>query len=233
MQVFFDGRRINDGELVSARPEILVQIRDENQYLLLNDTSQYQLELTAPSGRRERLRFNDERIEFTPATGNENVVEIFFRPELLEDGTYTLAVRGTDRSDNAAGRLDLRQEFEVVNQQLVSNVLAYPNPFTTQTQFVYTLTGTEPPSMFRIQIMTVSGRVVRDIDLLETENLKIGTHRTDFTWDGTDEYGDLLANGVYLYRVITSDNDGNMLEKYDTGTDQFFQNELGKVVILR
>ena len=81
--------------------------------------------------------------------------------------------------------------------------------------------------------MTVSGRVVRDIDLLAHENVTVGTHRTNFTWDGTDEYGDLLANGVYLYRVITSDGNGDRLEAYDNGTYQFFSNGLGKVIILR
>jgi hypothetical protein len=68
---------------------------------------------------------------------------------------------------------------------------------------------------------------------LALEELRIGTHQTDFAWDGTDEYGDLLANGVYLYRVITSDGSGSALEKFDTGTDQFFARERGKVVILR
>ncbi|MEM9258273.1 MAG: T9SS type A sorting domain-containing protein [Bacteroidota bacterium] len=121
----------------------------------------------------------------------------------------------------------------MITEQQVSNVLTYPNPFSTQTHFIYTLTGNQLPEMFRIQIMTVSGRVVRDIDLLAVENLKIGTHRTNFTWDGTDKYGDMLANGVYLYRVITRNNEGGELKQYDNGTDQFFARKLGKVVILR
>lgn len=233
LRVYFDGRRINDGELVSAKPDILIQLRDENVSLPLNDTSSYIVELIAPDGSRERLSFADERVEFQPATTADNVAEIYFRPTLTEDGTYTLTVRGADRTGNSSGRLDFRQDFEVLNEQRVANVLTYPNPFTTQTRFVYTLSGSEPPSMFRIQIMTVSGRVVRDIDLLEIEDVKIGTHRTDFAWDGTDEYGDMLANGVYLYRVITSDASGSALKKYDTNTDQFFKNEMGKVVILR
>ena len=233
MDLFFDGQRINDGDLVSSRPEILIQLRDDNPYLLLDDTSAYSIELVSPSGVRERMRFSDERVAFFPAADADNTAEILVTPELLEDGEYTLTVIGQDRSDNAAGRFEKQQRFEVVNQQLVSNVLAYPNPFTTQTQFVYTLTGSTPPSMFRIQIMTVSGRVVRDIDLLDTETLKVGTHRTNFIWDGTDEYGDQLANGVYLYRVLVAGEDGQELDKYDTGTDQFFENQLGKVVILR
>lgn len=233
LSVYFDGRRINDGELVSAEPEILIQLRDENTFLPLNDTSAYVMELIAPNGARERLSFADPNVVFSPATTSENVAEIFYRPTLAEDGTYALTVRAADRTNNLAGRLDFRQEFEVINEQRVANVLTYPNPFTTQTRFVYTLTGSEPPTMFRIQIMTVSGRVVRDIDLLDFEDVKIGTHQTEFAWDGTDEYGDLLANGVYLYRVITSDGGGAALKQHDTGTDQFFQNGMGKVVILR
>lgn len=233
LSVFFDGRRINDGDLVSGKPEIHVQLRDENRYLALNDTAAYFLELTAPDGSRERLSFSDSRIEFLPATTSENTAEIFFRPTLSVNGTYALEVKGQDRSSNSAGRIDFRQEFEVINEQMIANVLTYPNPFTTQTRFVYTLTGNEVPEVFRIQIMTVSGRVVRDIDLLAHEDLRIGTHQTDFAWDGTDEYGDQLANGVYLYRVITSDGSGTALDKYDTGTDQFFAREMGKVVILR
>ncbi len=234
LQVYFDGQRIREGDLVSSSPEILVDIRDDNRQLLLDDTAAYRLVLTDPNGAEERISFNDTRLEFVPATtAADNEAQIYFRPNLEIDGRYILEVIGRDRSNNATGRLAFRQEFEVINEQRVSNVLTYPNPFTTKTRFVYTLTGNEPPEVFRIQIMTVSGRVVRDVDLAQLESLKIGTHQTDFEWDGTDEYGDLLANGVYIYRVITDDGNGNTLKKHDTGVSQFFQRDLGKVVILR
>ncbi len=234
LKVYYDGRRIRDGELVSGKPEILIQVRDESPYRRLDDSSAYLVQLLHPDGTRETIRMADSRVDFIPAPADgENMAEVYFRPELLQDGPYTLVVQASDRSKNAAGRLEYRQSFEVINQQLITNVLTYPNPFTTQTSFVYTLTGSTPPDMFRIQIMTVSGRVVRDIDLLAYEAISVGTHQTDFKWDGTDEYGDLLANGVYLYRVITSDGNGEALEAYDNGTDQYFRNGMGKVVILR
>lgn len=234
LKVYYDGRRIRDGELVSGKPEILIQLRDESDVRRLDDSSAYFIQLKSPDGSEETIRMSDRRVDFVPAAGGgENRAEVYFRPELLQDGEYTLTVQASDRSNNKSGRLAYSQSFEVINQQLISNVLTYPNPFTTQTRFVYTLTGSIAPEVFRIQIMTVSGRVVRDIDLLAHENVSVGTHQTDFAWDGTDEYGDLLANGVYLYRVITSDGDRQELESYDTGTDQFFKNGLGKVVILR
>ncbi|WP_173021467.1 C25 family cysteine peptidase [Lewinella sp. W8] len=234
LQVFFDGRRINEGELVSSRPEIHLQLRDENTFRPLNDTADFRLDLIAPSGSRERIFFDDDRVEFLPASGGEeNLAEVFFRPSLDEDGTYRLQVSGQDRTGNPAGRLNFEKSFSVINRRGIGNVLPYPNPFSTRAHFVYTVTGSEPPSVFRIQIMTVSGRVVRDINLLDYETIDIGTHQTEFSWDGTDEYGDPLANGVYLYRVITTDDQGTAFEKYDDGNAAFFKNELGKIVILR
>ena len=234
LRVYYDGRRIRDGELISGKPEILVQLRDESPFRRLDDSSAYNIQLLSPDGTRETIRMDDSRVDFIPARADgENMAEVYFRPELLQDGMYSLIVQASDRSKNAAGELAYQQSFEVVNEQLITNVLTYPNPFTTQTRFVYTLTGSTAPETFRIQIMTVSGRVVRDIDLLAYESVSPGTHQTDFSWDGTDEYGDLLANGVYLYRVITSDGEGQSLEAYDNGTDQYFRNGLGKVVILR
>ncbi|MEZ4929836.1 MAG: hypothetical protein R2777_07485 [Chitinophagales bacterium] len=39
LDVSFDGIKIMDGDLVSAKPEIVVQLKDENQFLALDDTS--------------------------------------------------------------------------------------------------------------------------------------------------------------------------------------------------
>jgi flagellar hook assembly protein FlgD len=112
--------------------------------------------------------------------------------------------------------------------------LNYPNPFSTRTQFVYTLTGETPPQYFRIQIMTVSGKVVREITQEELGVLKIGTHKTDYAWDGRDEYGNQLANGVYLYRVIAKGKDGKAFEGYEGDmTNDLFKKGIGKLVILR
>ncbi|MEM9835052.1 MAG: C25 family cysteine peptidase [Bacteroidota bacterium] len=234
LNVFFDGVSIRDGDIVSPTPEILLELRDENEYLLLNDTAAFELSLRMPDGTSELIAFADPRIEFIPATSTEeNEADIYFRPELTQDGLYEIRIQATDRSENTTGRLDFIREFEVINEQRIANVFNYPNPFSNATQFVYTLTGNETPEVFRIQIMTISGRVVKDIDLSAEEALKIGTHRTEYTWDGTDEYGDQLANGVYLYRVITRNGDGEELTHHDNGTDQFFKNRMGKMVILR
>ena len=88
------------------------------------------------------------------------------------------------------------------------------------------------PEYFKIQIMTVTGKVVREIMRSELGELHIGNNITEFAWDGTDQFGDPLANGLYVYRVVTRLN-GESIEKYDTGTDQYFNSGFGKMYLAR
>jgi hypothetical protein len=81
--------------------------------------------------------------------------------------------------------------------------------------------------------MTVDGSIVKEIDLTDQEALRIGTHLTEYTWDGTDNFNDRLANGVYLYRVKIKDDHYESYDHYETSIDQFFEKSLGKIVILR
>jgi flagellar hook assembly protein FlgD len=122
----------------------------------------------------------------------------------------------------------------VETESRLSRLLPYPNPFSTATRFQYTLTGDAPPSDFILQIMTISGEIVREVDELEFGPMRVGTHLSEFVWDGTDQFGDKLANGVYLYRVLTRDQEGNPFQPYSNpAIDRYFKNGIGKVVILR
>ena len=118
---------------------------------------------------------------------------------------------------------------------MISNLLNYPNPFTTSTAFVFTVTGSEIPQNMRIQILTITGKVVREITKDELGPIHIGRNITEFKWDGTDMYGQKLANGVYIYRVLTNLN-GKSLDKYKAegdNTDKFFNKGYGKMYLMR
>jgi flagellar hook assembly protein FlgD len=80
--------------------------------------------------------------------------------------------------------------------------------------------------------MTITGKVVREITKEELGNLHVGRNITEYAWDGKDEFGDKLANGVYLYKVITRSN-GQSVEKRQTDADSFFKKGIGKMVIMR
>jgi flagellar hook assembly protein FlgD len=96
------------------------------------------------------------------------------------------------------------------------------------------------PQNLKIQVLTITGKIVREITRDELGPLNIGRNITSFKWDGTDQYGQKLANGVYLYRVVTN-LDGHSLDKFPTydangskvNTDQYFNKGYGKMYLMR
>lgn len=235
LDVTFDGVHIMDGDLVSSRPSILVSLKDENQFLALDDPSLVKIYLQSPNQPEVRQIFVDgDTLVFLPGNvnGNQNKAQISYSPKLTVDGTYYLIIQAQDQTGNQSGDLDYKISFEVKNQSAVTKVLNYPNPFSTSTKFVFTLTGSELPEDMKIQIMTISGRIVREIQQEELGPLHIGNNLT-YAWNGTDEYGAKLANGVYLYRVIIKRSNGENFDELNTRADQFFKNNFGKLVIIR
>src|SRR5690606_29048081 len=131
------------------------------------------------------------------------------------------------------GDHDYSISFQVITAETVSHLYNYPNPFSTATRFVYTLTGASSPAYYKIQIMSLSGRIVREITQQELGPLNVGTHMTDFVWDGTDEHGNQLAAGTYIYRMIVKNQEQKDYDRYETSGDGFFNKGWGKLVILR
>lgn len=237
LDVTFDGRHITDGEYVSANPEILFRLKDENKYLALNDTSGFLIYLYYPNNPDPvQISANRPDVTFLPANninlGKNNEARLIFKPTLA-DGTYEIRAQGIDRSKNDAGKYDYRIKFSVDSKPSITNVLNYPNPFSSTTQFVFTLTGATIPDQLIIQIFNVSGKVVKEITRADLGNLHIGVNVTDYKWDGTDNYGDRLANGVYFYRVMTKNIDGTSTEIKESSIDKYFKKGYGKLYIIR
>ncbi|MCC6461759.1 MAG: hypothetical protein IT260_14890, partial [Saprospiraceae bacterium] len=175
---------------------------------------------------------------FFPAdAGNlpkKNLARLEWRPTFTLDGDYQLLINGRDASGNVSGALDYEVRFRVITKSSISNLLNYPNPFSSSTCFFYTLTGAVAPEHFRLRILTVSGRVVREVTEQEFGPMQAGTHRSQFCWDGRDQFGDLLANGVYLYQIVAKKADGSSFEFFEnTQIDGYFKNGFGKMVLMR
>lgn len=232
LDVTFDGIRIMNGDVVSAKPHVLISLKDENKFLALNDTADFTVYLKKPSDVQEKKVPFANNLIFTPAQLPNNSCKIEYNAVFSEDGKYTFIVQAKDRSNNQSGAVDYRITFEVVNKPTITQVVNYPNPFSTSTRFVFNLTGSEVPEMFNIQIMTVTGKIVKTITRDDLGPLHIGRNITEYAWDGKDDFGDKLGNGVYLYKVQTKLN-GQNLEHKGTEADQFFTKELGKMVIMR
>lgn len=241
LDVTFDGEHILDGDIVSAQPEILIKLKDENKYLALSDSSVFYPTLIDPIGNPFLLDGVKKFISANP--GNllrDNTAQLELKPNFTMDGKYKLIVSASDIAGNQAGKYDYEISFEIITKPMISNLMNYPNPFTSSTRFVFTLTGGKEsvPTFMKIQILTVTGKVVREIMMEELfpDLSKLHQGRnviTDFAWNGTDQYGDKLANGLYLYRIVASFN-GKKYERFERDKmDKYFKSGFGKMYLMR
>jgi hypothetical protein len=237
LDVAIDGRHILNGELVSSRPVIQIQLNDEDKLRHITDRSAFTVSLLRPGqvGLPTPIDLNASNVDFTVDATKGSVAKLTFEPGKaapLTDGMYTLRVQGRDPSNAAAGSQDFQVKFEVVTESQISNVYPYPNPVVGKARFIFTLTGDQLPNNMKIQIMSLTGRVVREIFMSELGPLHIGNNISEYAWDGTDTYGDRLANGTYLYRVALDDPNGQFKHRATAG-DAAFKNDWGKLVLMR
>ena len=184
-----DGNDILDGEYISPTPVIHIELNDESLLPITDPTSVlvYLNEELIPS--------DTSIINYQFSETNPKVV-VDFTP-VLEDGEYALRVLWKDSEGNIVDSSGVEKFFLVSNEAKILNVYNYPNPTNGETHFTFKLT--QIPEEIKIKIFTIAGRLVREIKLTSSD-LKYDFNK--IFWDGRDEDGDLLANGVYLYKVI-------------------------------
>jgi hypothetical protein len=214
LDVMFDGQRIKDGEIVSATPVILMQLKDENRFLFKRDTIGIDVFLQRPNQSNfQRIGLNSSFIKFTPAD-NQNLYKIEYRPNTLPDGVYTLRVQGADASNNRTGVYQIT--FRVINEQRIVAVAANPNPFNDLLRVVFTVSGKDAPSEANVLITDLAGRTLKNVSLLP----RVGVN--EWVWTNTTD----LAAGTYLYRVSVKNEGKDLPVEEGVKTT-------GKIVLIR
>jgi hypothetical protein len=189
LRLTIDGGDIIDGDFISANPLIKIELDDQSP-IPISDTNHVKIFLN-----NLKIPFNNPEINYSFSTNNPKFV-VDYTPKLA-DGNYTLKIFGTNATGTMIDSSGITKKFSVNSTSKLLDVYNYPNPFAGDTYFTFKLT--QIPDEIRIKIFTIAGRMVKEIKLLSSE-LNYDFNRV--YWDGRDEEGDLLANGVYLYKII-------------------------------
>jgi flagellar hook assembly protein FlgD len=126
---------------------------------------------------------------------------IFRCTPVLSDGEHFIKIAGQNLIGNIKQLDSYEKYFEVSENMKLLNAYNYPNPFKDNTNFTFRLT--QIPEEVNIKIFTVAGRLIKEIKIAES------ALHYDFNaipWDGRDQDGDVLANGLYFYKVIAKKN---------------------------
>ena len=92
-------------------------------------------------------------------------------------------------------------QLQVTSHQLHQNT---PNPFTAATRVQFSVPSGYGDQHASLRIYDLSGRLIRTLfdETLTTDHLPL---TTAVSWDGRDESGNLVAGGIYLYRLSVGD----------------------------
>ncbi|MFO7525400.1 MAG: C25 family cysteine peptidase, partial [Ignavibacteriaceae bacterium] len=193
--ISFDGKEIIDGDIISSEPTIIITLEDNSP--LPSTPSHFTLV-------HQNVPLNIETnpdIAFTYSHGEPlSKTEIVWTP-VLDDGVHTLEILAKDSSGNFFDSTSHKSVFQVYSDADIRNVYNYPNPFADDTYFTFELRGTIVPEELRIKIYTIAGRLIRELTIPPNQ-MQIGFNR--HYWNGRDNEGDEIANGLYFYKVIAN-----------------------------
>lgn len=192
VKLFIDDNDFVNGDFISSTPTVRAELFDPS-LILNNDTSSVQLFLDD-----KRIFNNDPDLTFTLSPTNPKIT-LTYKPTLAE-GAHEFRVRGFNI--NKSDTDEVVQTATVSNSLQILSTYNYPNPFNSETYFTFRLP--QVPDEIKIKIYTVAGRLVKEISLNKSQ-LKYDFNK--IYWDGRDADGDLLANGVYIYKVILKKSD--------------------------
>jgi hypothetical protein len=190
VRLTFDDREIFDGDLVSSRPAIVAKIMDNNPEPIV-DTTRVSVLL---DGRRISF-LNSTELSLTSATDPEVRGALHFTPA-LSAGEHLLEIQVADAGRN---QMISRMHFMTEENLVLRQLLNYPNPFAEFTEFCFEISQ---PAEVNVKIFTVAGRLIRS---LEGGWTPVGYNK--LYWDGRDQDGDPLANGVYIYKMTAANDE--------------------------
>jgi len=129
-----------------------------------------------------------------------HTVSLAFTAEATGLGTPVLKLRIAGRETPIA----LGQEM-AASGPTVTDLQAFPNPMRETVRFLFATSLASAEGW--IDLYSLAGRHVARVPVAPSDFA--GGGRAVVGWDGRDDRGDRLANGVYLYRVTLRGSDGD------------------------
>ncbi len=187
--VKFNNQEIQDGEYVDPKSFIQIEI---DSYLTFEDTSLF------------KILLDNQLITFSELIKKGQIYHDMMRRKLIlsflhefNPGEHSLRIFYFDHSINNSLIPLYERNFFVTSELEIKNVYNFPNPFNKETYFTFILT--QIPDEIRIKIYSITGRLIKEIYVHEIEPV---VNLYKIYWDGRDQDGNFVANGIYFYKVI-------------------------------
>ncbi len=172
-----------------------------NSILKLTLFDEHGINLTGEVGHRISLVIDQDfqnQIDLTRSfeyeLGNFQKGSLLYQLPGLSEGEHLLTVKAWDNANNSSVK-SVNVNVSTQRELELTQVMNYPNPFSDQTNFYYQLSQ---EAEVQIKIFTPAGRLIRHIHVGPSP----AGINFSATWDGKDQEGDDVANGIYIYKIV-------------------------------
>lgn len=214
VSVYMNDEKFVFGGLTDENPVLYIKLEDENGINTVGNGIGHDI-IALLNDENQGYTLNDY-YEAELDSYQKGIVNYPLRN--LPAGRHSIKVTAWDVYNNSG---EGYTEFVVAeNARLaLDHVLNYPNPFTTHTAFWFEHNRPGDVLEVKVEIFSVSGKIVKTIfTQVNTESYRVD----NIEWDGLDNFGDPIGNGVYVYKLSVK-----------AASDNSKATEFQKLVILR
>ena len=187
-----------NGGTVNATPYFFAEVTDKDGINVSGAGIGHDLELIIDNDMSMTYQLNN-RFQYDFGDYCKGTVD-YVLPELT-DGPHKLLFRAWDAQNNSSVA-ELSFVVNATQQPSLSNVICTKNPATTSTSFIISHDRAGSEVDVELEVFDTSGRL-----LWRKSETGIPTdHTYTIDWDLTTGNGSRLKTGVYLYRVLISNN---------------------------
>jgi hypothetical protein len=208
IEIYFNDVNFANGGITNQNPVLKAEFADENGINAIGNGIGHDIIAVIDNDEANPIVLNDY---YEADLDSYQSGTLYYELNELAPGPHTLKLVAWDVNNNSAQKT-IDFTVQVNGEVVLDHVLNYPNPFTTSTEFFFEHNQVCTEMDVQIQILTVSGRLVKTLsETVMTE----GFRSEGIPWDGRDDFGDQLAKGVYVYRLMVRMPNGEIVEKLE------------------
>ncbi len=205
--LYMNDERFVNGGITNESPKLIAKFFDDNGINTVSSSIGHDICAYLDGNTSKKIVLNDQ---YVSEKDDYKRGKVMYSLSNLEPGEHKITVKAWDVVNNSS---ESTLSFIVKSSEKIeiSRILNYPNPFSTKTSFYFEHNQASGQVDVLIQIFSITGKVVKTII---SSFYADGFRNQPIEWDGRDDFGDKLAQGVYFYKLTLRTSSGTA-EKFE------------------